>query len=324
MLIVAVTDPLEPLPREIDLIQRRICSVKIIDIPKERFKLLMAFIIENLPAKLFFVIPLVKLTELRAHESELLSRMSHHVADECFYSGKFHFVVARHFVHERTFSVNYLVMAYREHEILTESIDERECQIVMVIRPIDRIKRKIPKHIVHPAHIPFVAEAQSSHVGRTGNHRKSGGLFGNHDIPREKLVTGAVKLFDKLDSLHVFFSSEDIRHPLAVFSVVVKIQHRRYGINTNTVNVIFIHPEHSARYQEADNLIAAVVINESTPLFVFALSPVLVLIAASAVKAHKPVRILREMSGNPVKYNSQTCPVSLVDKIHEIMRCAIT
>ena len=53
-------------------------------------------------------------------------------------------------------------------------------------------------------------------------------------------------------------------------------------------------------------------------------SPVLVLIAACAVKAREAVSVLREVSGNPVEDNADACLVSLVDEIHQILRLAVT
>ena len=85
-----------------------------------------------------------------------------------------------------------------------------------------------------------------------------------------------------------------------------------------------IEPEHCRRNEEACNLISAVVEYICAPFLVLAYSPVLILIAACAVKAGKAVSVLGEVSGNPVEDNADTLLMGAVYEIHKILRLAVT
>ena len=88
--------------------------------------------------------------------------------------------------------------------------------------------------------------------------------------------------------------------------------------------MIHVEPEHSGGDQEAGDLISAVVEDIGAPFLVLADSPVLILIAAGAVKSAETVRVLGEVRRNPVQNNADACLVALVDEIHQILRLAVT
>ena len=74
--------------------------------------------------------------------------------------------VARHFVDERTLAVHHFVVAQHENEMLLERIHQRERDVVVMEAPEDRIERHVMEEVVHPAHVPFEAEAEAAQMGR--------------------------------------------------------------------------------------------------------------------------------------------------------------
>ena len=69
---------------------------------------------------------------------------------------------------------------------------------------------------------------------------------------------------------------------------------------------------------------SAVIIDQRSPMRMRPLSRVLVLIQACPVEPGQSVSISRKMGRNPVQNHADSCFVQLVDKIHKILRCAIT
>ena len=126
----------------------------------------MLFIIEQEPVKPLFVVPLDKLTELRTHKGELFAGVSHQVAEERPHGGKLFFIRAGHFVYQRAFAVNNLVMGYGQNEILRKSVEKRERKIFMIKLSEISVQRKIFKAVVHPAHVPFKVKAESAVANR--------------------------------------------------------------------------------------------------------------------------------------------------------------
>ena len=57
---------------------------------------------------------------------------------------------------------------------------------------------------------------------------------------------GCIKPFYKFNRLKIFFSALCVFYPLTVTAVIVKIKHRGNGVNSYSVNMILINPEHCA------------------------------------------------------------------------------
>ena len=55
----------------------------------------------------------------------------------------------------------------------------------------------------------------------------------------------SVEFLQEVNSNEVFSAAVNICKPLAVFTVVVEVEHRRNGVNSNAVNVVLVKPEHS-------------------------------------------------------------------------------
>ena len=55
-----------------------------------------------------------------------------------------------------------------------------------------------------------------------------------------------VELFEECNGFKVFVAAVDVRNPLTVVSVIVEIEHRSNCVNPQTVNVVFVNPEHCA------------------------------------------------------------------------------
>ena len=131
-------------------------------------------------------------------------------------------------------------------------------------------------------------------------------------------------MFKELNRVKVFSAAIDVRQPLTVALAVVKVEHRSYRVNTETVDVEFIKPEKSAGDKEVANLVALIVKDKCTPVGMFAASRVGMLVQACAVEASESMAVLGEVSGYPVKEYSDTLFVHIVDKVHKVLGSAET
>ncbi len=85
-------------------------------------------------------------------------------------------LVARHAAEDRALAVHDLVMRQRQNEILGESVMQAEQDLAVMMAAMDRVLRHVVESVVHPAHVPFVAEAKPAPVNRT-RHLRPGGRF---------------------------------------------------------------------------------------------------------------------------------------------------
>ncbi len=91
--------------------------------------------------------------------------MGHHVADKAPHSGGLHLIVPGHLIDKGTFAVHHLVVGDGQHKVLRKGIEEGKGQGIMVAASEQGIHGHIPEHVVHPAHVPLVVEAQAPQVG---------------------------------------------------------------------------------------------------------------------------------------------------------------
>ena len=193
----------------------------------------------------------------------------------------------------------------------------------MMIRSPQRIEGHIGEHVVHPAHVPLVVEAQSAVGNGTGYHRPGGGFFRDHHNGRVMQVNSGVESLDELDRFKVLMAAVLVGYPFAVSSVIVEIKHRGDSVNADAVNMILVEPEHSGGDEEGDDFVSRVVKDVGAPFLVLALAAVLILIAVDTVKAAEAVSVFGEVSGNPVEDNADTCLVAAVNEVHEHLGAAV-
>src|SRR5215207_1620538 len=103
----------------------------------------MVGLFEQVPVQAALVIPLSPLADLAAHEEQLLTRMSPHVAVESAQVGELLPAVALHLIEQRAFAVNHLVVREGENVILAPRIEKAEGEIVVMILTIDGVPREV-------------------------------------------------------------------------------------------------------------------------------------------------------------------------------------
>ena len=69
-------------------------------------------------------------------------------------------VIARHAAKERKFAVHDFVMRDRQDEIFRKRVDQAKGHLVVMVASVDRIFLHVMQRVVHPAHIPFMGEAE--------------------------------------------------------------------------------------------------------------------------------------------------------------------
>ena len=133
-----------------------------------------------------------------------------------------------------------LVMAERQDEILAVGVGHRERQRVVAALAVERVERHIFQHVVHPAHVPLVEEAEAAVVARPRDHREGRGLLGDHHHRRVSLERLFVELPQEGDGLQILAAAEAVR--LIVRAVVVEIEHRGHRVHADAVDVELAQP----------------------------------------------------------------------------------
>src|SRR6266487_1794140 len=151
--------------------------------------------------------------------------------------------VAGHFVEKRVFAVDDFVVREGKQEILCEGVEEGKSELVVLIFAMDRVVRKKAQSVVHPAHVPFEAEAEATEIGGARNGGPGGGLFGDGENTWESAVSDFVHALEEIDGVEVFAASKLIRDPLAGLARVVEIKHGGHGVHAETVDVVLVEPK---------------------------------------------------------------------------------
>ncbi len=96
---------------------------------------------------------------------------------------------------------------------------------------------------MHPAHIPFQAEAEAACVYRPGDHGPRSGFLGDGLSVGILPVDHLVELSQKSYGVQVFSTALLIGNPFARLAGVIQIEHGSHGINSQAVGMILVQPE---------------------------------------------------------------------------------
>ena len=125
-------------------------------------------------------------------------------------------------------------------------------------------------------------------------------------------------MLEELDGLEVLVAAVLVRDIL--LSAVIPVEHRRYSINTDTVEMILIEPVDNVGDEERYDLVLGIVKYICAPLPVLADPGICILVAGSSVKSYKTFKVLREMSRYPVKYDRDAVLMEHIDHELEVRR----
>src|SRR3954470_21369151 len=159
--------------------------------------------LKQMPIKTLIVVPFVPLPEFAAHEQQLLARMPVHPGVEHPEVRKLLPLLARHFADHRLLSVNDLVVAQHEHEVLLKRVDQGKRDVSVVKPAVDRIERHVLKEVVHPTHVPFESKTKTAKIRRPRYSRPGGRLFGNRHDAGESFVADLVKPLQEINRIEV-------------------------------------------------------------------------------------------------------------------------
>ena len=93
-----------------------------------------------------------------------------------------------------------------------------------------------------------MCESETAVRYRMGDLRPGRGLFRDHHDIRIILRHDGIQVSDKIDSFQIVCSAINIRDVFG--SSVITVEHTRYRIHTDTVEMEFLDPEHGIGDQE--------------------------------------------------------------------------
>src|ERR1700682_176611 len=122
--------------------------------------------LEQVPVEAASFAEFTSLAELLAHEEELLTGMTVLIGVKESEIGELLPHVAGHFVEKRIFAVDNFVVRERQHEVLGESVEHREGELVLMVFAMNGVGGEISEGVVHPAHVPLETKTETTEIGR--------------------------------------------------------------------------------------------------------------------------------------------------------------
>ena len=321
--IVELIYPFESFGFTIVSVQCGLCTIESVYLLHHLLQAFMPGIFEDIPVQTPFVVPFAPLPYLSSHEEKFLARMGYHICQQRSQIGQLLIFVTGHFVQERALHMHHFVMTQRQKIVFVVHIDETEGKMVMMMLSIDGVVFEIFQSVVHPAHIPFVSETESTYIGGTTDHRKGGGLFRHHHDTSVFTIDRLVELSEKLYRFYILVASVTVGNPLTLFSRIVEIEHGCHRIDSDSVYMVSIQPKHGAAYQKSSHLVSTVVEDGAPPLRMKSLPRVFVFVECRPVELIEPVPVGNEMRRHPVHYHTYTVGVHDIYERHEFVRSAV-
>ena len=210
-------------------------------------------------------------------------------------------------------------MAQRQDEVLREGVEQAEGQVVVVPMPVHWVLGHVAERVVHPPHVPLVAEAEAAGVDRPGYGGPGRGLLGDGHRAGDPAVDLGVHAVQQVDGFQVFVAAVLVGDPLAVLAAVVQVEHGGDGIDPESIHVEVVEPVQGAAEQEVGHLAPAVVVDQGVPVHVEALARIGMLVEVRAVEIGQPMLIRWEMAGHPVDQDADAVLVQHVDEMLKVL-----
>ena len=182
-----------------------------------------------------------------------------------------------------------------------------------------KIGLHVMQRIVHPAHVPFVVEAQSAVCGRIGHQGPSGRLLCDHHDVWMSFSDGFVDRADEGRCIEVLFGAVLVELLISgVIDAEVEIEHARDAVHADAVGMEHLDPEQRIGQQEAHDLGAAEIKFMRTPVRMD-----LAFVEHVAVERGQALGVRAEAPGNPVEDDADPGFVARFDEMHELLRRAV-
>src|SRR5260370_32984431 len=122
-----------------------------------------------------------------------------------------------------------------------------------------------------------------------------------------------------MNGVEVLAAAVNIRDPLASLSRIIEIKHRSYGVDAQTVDVIFVEPKKRVTDKKIADFVAAKIENERAPILLLALSRVHVFVEICAIEFGQRVSVLWKMRRHPIHDDADTGLVTFVGEMAEFI-----
>ena len=318
LLVVVRVDPVKAVPAVVDLPERFFRAVNMVQLADEGLHARVRRVLQKEPFKLFVIAPFDELRELVAHKAEHPAGMTRRIQRQQPRARKLPPPVARHPPDERALAVHDLVVAEREDIVLAEGVHHRERQKAVIVFAAVKVDGHIPERVVHPAHVPFIMEAEPALLRRIRHERPRRALLGIRRRAGDALADDGVERLQKRHRREILLAAAlVILFPRGIVHAEIQVEHAAHAVHAQRVGVVLFQPEERRAYEERAHLIARVVEFIGAPA-----GHVAGFIERRAVKPAETVRVAAEMPRHPVENDADPGAVALVDEMHQTLRLA--
>ena len=126
-------------------------------------------------------------------------------------------------------------------------------------------------------------------------------------------------MLKEFNRLQVLVSAVFVRNPFPVFAPVIQIEHGRNRVYPQSVYVIFFYPVKGIGKKEILDLRTPVVKDLGSPVRMFPLPGIRMLVDRVSVKLRQTLFILWKMSRNPVQNNADSVFMKIIYQVFEVL-----
>src|SRR3989339_1129241 len=157
--------PPEAVVGEINLPEGAAILVDRVQLPDEFLQLLVQGVLfGEMPVKAYLAVPLGDLAEFTSHEEEFFARMGPEKKEKQPQVGEFLPHIAGHLEEQRALAVYHFVVGHGQDKVFGEGVEQGKGEGVVMVFAEERLLAEIAQDVIHPAHVPFVAKAQTAPV----------------------------------------------------------------------------------------------------------------------------------------------------------------
>ena len=215
--------------------------------------------------------------------------------------------------------MNDLIVTEHQDEVFIIGVEHGEGCLPMMILPMDGLMGDVAEAVIHPAHVPLEAKAQTALTDGTRDARPGSALFRDHEDARVLFIAHSIEMPHEADGLQVLATSVVVRHPFTGLTGVVEVEHRGHGIDAEAIDVIFLDPKESIGDEEVLHLIPTVIEDQRAPVLMLALTWVSMFKERRSIELSQTMLVLRKVTRHPVNDDPEPCLMTTVHELAELV-----
>lgn len=133
-----------------------------------------------------------------------------------------------------------------------------------------------------------------------------------------------IRLTRGIYHLGILTTTMFINRPLTVFTRMIRMRRKDRHVSTGSISIMLLRPRSNINRRRITRLITTVIRRRNTPLLIFTLTKINILVRINTIRGNRPITVLKRITKGPIRGSPGTINVTLVSGMRRIFKNTMT